>query len=195
MLAQMQYLFLSQRKCVFDLVIIKQCIRGVCVHRWHGLDLLQKIPRQPDEQMNHVVSPQTADPQLQRLLHMWPKHLNPSLLNKIWHLLFSWHYGIAFCVDLPLFTHQSLNFSKISGSHCAGVLVSLIFTQFMCNMHRNVDAQWYTGKNGVFLLWGVAGGVFCMLGLISAEWEQCCKHITSLLTPRRKSIYVGVVDR
>jgi len=122
MLAQMQYSFFSsQHKCVFDLVIIKQCTKGVCVHRWHGLDFLQNILGQPDEQMNHVASPQTADHWLQPILHMCPKHLDPSLLTKIWQLLFSWNYGIAFCGPSFVHTHQSMSLSKISASHWAGV--------------------------------------------------------------------------
>lgn len=141
-LAQMQYSSLSQCKCVFDLVIIKSCIRGVCVHRWHGLDFLQNIPGQPDEQMNHVASPQTADPQLQRVLYMWYKHLDPSLLTKCDSCCFLSILGL-----LTLWTFLCSHISQcISqrrlGSHCAGVqVVSLIFTQWMCNMHKNIDAQ------------------------------------------------------
>lgn len=138
-LAQMQYSFLSQSKCVFDLVIIKHCTRGVCVHRWHGLDFLQNIPGQPDDQMNHVASPQTADPQLQHVLHMWQKHLDPSLLTKIWQLLFSWHYGIADCLDLPLFTHQSLHFTDVWITLCWCASSQTDFVAFRCTMSKSLQ--------------------------------------------------------
>lgn len=72
-------------------------------------------------------------------------------------------------MDLPLFTHQSLNFSKISGSHCAGVhVVSLIFTQLMCNMHKNMH-NGILAKRGSPSYEGSLGGVFCMLGVQQSE--------------------------
>lgn len=48
-------------------------------------------------------------------------------------------WGCFLCGPSFVHTHQSLRLSKIFGSHCAGVqVVSLIFTQWMFSMHKNM---------------------------------------------------------